>query len=97
MNANLSVTDKSVVDEATRVALLILISIRDAGEAGLPSGHLYVALASKGCSLQRYEGMMSSLQNTGMMRRRQDECLVITEAGKRGIERLEAGLALSTG
>lgn len=84
----LSQADREIVLAAQAAALLIMKSIRDAGELGLPSGHLYVALASKGCSLERYEGMLRSLVNTGMVKR-QDECLYITAAGTKAIERLE--------
>lgn len=96
MDTSLKEADRQMVDGATRIALLILTSIRDAGEAGLPSGHLYIGLASKGCSLSRYEGMVSSLNNTGMVRKMSDERLVITDAGNKGIERLQAALDVSS-
>lgn len=86
---NLSAEDRRVVNAAQKAALAILESVRDAGELGLPSGHLYVALASKGCSMQRYENMLMSLRNTGMVKR-DDECVSITPAGLAAIDRLKA-------
>lgn len=96
MDTSLKEVDRQMVEGATRIALLILNSIKDAGDEGLPSGHLYISLASKGCSLSRYEGMVSSLHNTGMVMKSSDERLVITDAGKKGIERLQAALAVSS-
>lgn len=50
MDTSLKEVDRQMVEGATRIALLILNSIKDAGDEGLPSGHLYISLASKGCS-----------------------------------------------
>ena len=46
---------------------LIYDCIRDAGEQGIPSGHLYSMLAGK-ISLDTYQGMISVLLKAGKVR-----------------------------
>lgn len=42
--------------------------IREAGPAGLPSGHLYAMLMAKGISYNGYQQMIGAMQSAGVVK-----------------------------
>ncbi len=59
-------------DKARRALNLIALAIRDtvtaAGDMGAPSGHVYAALMTHGCTLDQYNQIISAMTRTGMIR-----------------------------
>lgn len=60
-----------VITEEERNAVIALIkaileAIREAGEKGIPSGHLYAVLMGK-MSLSTYENIIASLKERGLI------------------------------
>lgn len=52
-------TDK---ETARKIVAIILLAIEEAGESGIPSGHLYAMLMSKGMSLDTYNLIINYLK-----------------------------------
>jgi len=46
----------------------VVDTIRETGTHGAPSGVMYAALMSQGCSLNQYQSLMSALVNSGKIR-----------------------------
>lgn len=63
-------------DQALKLLMLIgdviIESVQAAGPLGAPSGILYAALMTHGCTLDQYEGIMSGLVSAGKLEKRGD-------------------------
>lgn len=59
----------STKETATEVVKIAYALVRAAGDAGLPSGHLYAHMMSVFPSLQSYESMVSLMESVRMIRR----------------------------
>lgn len=68
------------IKAAQRIGLIVLEVIRDAGSMGAPSGVLYAALMSHGCTLSQYQSLMAPLERRGFVRLDAD-CYTLTDAG----------------
>lgn len=53
------------VEAAAKLMAVVVDTIRDAGE--IPSGHLYAALMSAGCTLSTYEQLIGVLERRGLI------------------------------
>jgi len=70
----------------------VLEAIEHSGDLGAPSGVMYAALSSQGCTLQQYQSLMGSMKRRGLVSEEGD-CYTITEAGKQFRRLLDAKLA----
>ncbi len=60
-------SQKELMVSAMMVLKAVAEAIRDA--KGMPSGTLYAALSSKGCSLDQYEKIIGMMERSGLIRR----------------------------
>lgn len=51
------------------IALAITDALKEAGSAGIPSGHLYALLMGFGCTLEQFEKFMGTLVKIGAARK----------------------------
>ena len=79
MNHN-SQSTSAEIRAAQRIGLIVMETIIDADEMGAPSGLLYAALMSKGCSLSQYQSLMAPLERRGFVTLSGD-CYHSTPAG----------------
>ena len=49
------------------IADAIITSVAAAGPMGCPSGTIYAALMTQGCTLEQYEAIMAGLVQAGML------------------------------
>ncbi len=61
------------------VAKAITETVALAGPLGAPGGHLYAALMSAGCTLSKFEQIMSGLVSAGVLTKR-GECYFVKGA-----------------
>jgi len=54
------------------IADAITESVKEAGELGAPSGIVYAALMTYGCTLNQYQQFISALVRTGKLRQEGD-------------------------
>lgn len=54
------------------IADAIVESVREAGELGAPSGIVYAALMSYGCTLDQYQAFIRALIRSGKIRQERD-------------------------
>lgn len=55
-----------------RIAAAIVETVKETGEQGAPSGIVYAALMSQGCTLDQYQSFISALVRTGKLRQEGD-------------------------
>lgn len=74
---------------------VILTAVEAGGTLGAPSGILYAAFMSSGCTLSMYEDIMRGLCRAGMVTLRA-HCYHLTQAGKQRVDSLRASVSSST-
>lgn len=62
-------TREAIVTQLAAIVRIIEESIGEAGPSGLPSGHLYAALMTQGCSLELYNEIIGTLEREGRIDR----------------------------
>lgn len=55
-----------------KVADAIIDTVKQAGSLGAPSGPMYAALMTQGCSLNQYQAIMGGLVRAGKLRQEGD-------------------------
>ena len=50
----------------------VVDTVRESGDMGAPSGPMYAALMSQGCTLNQYQSLMGALVRTGKLRQEGD-------------------------
>jgi len=55
-----------------RIVAMITETVAEAGPNGAPSGHLYAALMTAGCTLSQYQSLIGALVKTGHLVQRGD-------------------------
>ena len=77
---------------AQRIGASILESIEEAGKLGAPSGVLYAALQTAGCTLNQYQSILATMTNRGFVVD-DEHCLTITSLGKAFLKSLKDVIA----
>lgn len=77
---------------AQRIGAVVLETIQDAGELGAPSGVIYAALQTQGCTLNQYQSLLAPLVSRGFVVN-DDHSLTMTSAGKAFLPKLKASIA----
>lgn len=79
---------------AAKVAVhAVLSTMQEAKQDGpVPEGLLYAGLMSQGCTLSQFQGLMGSMQRTGMVNRENDQAQ-ITPKGEESVTRLAEEIA----
>jgi predicted methyltransferase len=72
---------KNEIQVAQRVAIYILESIEMASDTGAPSGVIYAALQTQGCTLSQYQSLMKPMLSLGYIKE-QAHSLTITQQGR---------------
>lgn len=67
--ANLS---PSQMESLRRICAAVIDSVKAAGEFGAPSGIVYAALMSQGCSFSQYNSLINGLVNAKKLRQEGD-------------------------
>ncbi len=67
--ASMIKSNQSVLSALRFISVAIIEACAAAGHTGVPGGILYAALASKGCTLEQFTGIMSGLVNAGFLRK----------------------------
>lgn len=62
-------TQQEIRDTLTLVQITAE-AIREAGKEGIPAGHLYAALMSKGCGLNTHVRIVRTLINAGLIQKK---------------------------
>ncbi len=65
-------TPIAVLKALRLISVGIIEACAAAGHTGAPGGHLYAALASQGCTLEQFKGIMAGLVNAGFLRKSGD-------------------------
>jgi hypothetical protein len=76
---------------AQKIGLSVLEAIEEAGELGAPSGVIYAALMTKGCSLPQYQSLMAPLESRGFVTL-SDDCYTLNSSGRAFIQQLRKTL-----
>lgn len=75
-----------------RVSLVLLETIEAEGDLGAPSGPMFAALQTQGCTMSQYQQLMGQLEHRGFVTR-SDHCYTITPAGKNFRAKLQKAVA----
>jgi hypothetical protein len=76
---------------AQKIGLSVLETIEEAGALGAPSGAIYAALMTQGCSLNQYQSLMAPLERRGFITLEGD-CYTLNASGSVFIQQLRKAL-----
>ncbi len=63
----MSVTNQQVIEAIRAIAAIVVETVNEAGPQGIPSGHMYAALATTGMNLDNYQALIHTLAHNGQI------------------------------